>query len=309
MSDPRWSDLRHPADGARPAAVAGSFYPADAGRLGALVADLFTAAGRRPRPRPDAHRGLPLGILVPHAGLVFSGSVAAAGWACVRDDGDAPAPLTVVILGTNHTAGWLDGVGAWAAGAWATPAGEVAVDRTLAADVLALGPPFTDDPDSHRREHSIEVQLPLLAAVAPGARIVPLTVACGTARKATVAGTRLGRLLGERRAAGERLVLAVSTDMAHYPAAAACATVTERLVPPIASLDPEGLAALERALREAGIPDLACGMCGIEPAVLGLSALRAMGATAGTELAVATSADAGGPADRTVGYLAVRFDA
>jgi AmmeMemoRadiSam system protein B len=88
--------------------------------------------------------------------------------------------------------------------------------------------------------------------------------------------------------------------------------VTERLWPAIAAVDPLGLAREEAAVREAGVGGIrgvACGMCGIEPAVLGLAALRAMGASRGTLLAASNSADAGGPPDRTVGYLAVRFDA
>ncbi len=165
------------------------------------------------------------------------------------------------------------------------------------------------DRDAHRGEHSLEVQLPLLVAVAPGARIVPLAVSAGTGRRAIEAGERLGRLLAARRAAGDRIVLAISSDMAHYPPADACARATEALLPAILGLDAARLAALEEDMRVAGIRGLACGMCGIEPAVLGLAALRAMGATAGTVLAASTSADAGGPPDRTVGYLAVRFDA
>ena len=165
------------------------------------------------------------------------------------------------------------------------------------------------DRDAHRGEHSLEVQLPLLDAVAPGARIVPLAVSAGTGRRAIEAGERLGRLLATRRSAGDRIVLAISSDMAHYPPADACARATEMLLPAILGLDPASLAALEEDLRQARIRGLACGMCGIEPAVVGLAALRAMGATAGTALAASTSADAGGPRDRTVGYLAARFDA
>ncbi len=165
------------------------------------------------------------------------------------------------------------------------------------------------DRDAHRGEHSLEVQLPLLVEAAPGARIVPLAVSAGTGRPAIEAGARLGRLLAARRSAGERVVLAISSDMAHYPPADACARATETLLPAILDLDPAGLAAVEADMRLAGIHGLACGMCGIEPAVLGLAALRAMGAVSGTVLAAMTSADAGGPRDRTVGYLAVRFDA
>jgi hypothetical protein len=214
----------------------------------------------------------------------------------------------VVLLGTNHRAAWLDGVGAWDAGAWTVPTGEVEVAGELAAEVAVLGPPFMIDREAHRGEHSLEVQLPLLMAVTPGARIVPLAVSAGTGRRAVEAGERLGRLLAGRRAAGDRIVLAISSDMAHYPPADACARATEALLPAILGLDPTRLASLEQDMRVAGIRGLACGMCGIEPAVLGLAALRAMGAVSGEVLAASTSADAGGPPDHTVGYLAARFD-
>jgi AmmeMemoRadiSam system protein B len=314
----------------RPAAVAGSFYPSSHERLDELVAALYEAASQLPGAR-SAAPAPPLGLLVPHAGLVYSGVPAAAGWATLpapaaRDDAgqddaatgaatddDAVAPgLTVVILGTNHGAGWLDGIGAWDRGPWVTPADLVQVDHALTTEVVALGEPFTADPAAHIGEHSIEVQLPLLAVASPGARIVALAVASGTGERAVEAGERLGRLLAARRHAGDTVVLAISSDMAHYPAAAACEAVTERLWPAIAAVDPVRLAREEAAVRDAGVAGIrgvACGMCGIEPAVLGLAALRAMGASRGTLLAASTSADAGGPPDRTVGYLAVRFDA
>jgi AmmeMemoRadiSam system protein B len=298
MSGP---ELRRPA-------VAGSFYPADPDRLIELVEALVGAAGRVPGAAPvSAGSALPLGVLVPHAGLTYSGITAAAGWRSLAGHGGRPP--VIVILGTNHSAGWLDGVGAWEAGAWSTPSAVVPVHAELAHEIVALGGPFHVDHDAHRREHSIEVQLPLLAALEPDSPVVPLAVSCATGPRAIGAGERLGRLLGDRRAGGEPVVLAISTDMAHYPPAAECAAVTERLLPSILALDPAALAALEEALRGEGIPGLGCGMCGIEPAVLGLAALRAMGATGGTALAASTSADAGGPADRVVGYLAVRFDA
>ncbi len=311
----------------RPAAVAGMFYPALRGELRDLVDGLFAAASRLPDVRADtaSSRSLPTGILVPHAGLAYSGIVAAAGWSRLRSrrddahdtggarddvDGTGPVgPLTVVLLGTNHRAGWLGGVAAWDVGAWSTPVGEVAVDDPLAAAIVNLGPPFLADRRAHGGEHSIEVQLPLLQAVDPSARIVPLAVSAGNGARAITAGARLGGLLAAHRATGARIVLVISTDMAHYPAAGDCERATGVLLPPILTVDPLGLARREEALRDAGIAGLACGMCGIDPAVLGLAAMQALGATRGGILATATSADAGGPADRTVGYLAARFDA
>ena len=303
----------------RPMAVAGMFYPGEAGALRAMVDELVArAASAFPTPA-GLDPSLVAGILVPHAGLVYSGIVAAAGWrlllpspASLPSPAPLPAPVpsgpppTVVLLGTNHGAAWLDGVGAWNGGPWHTPLGDVAVDRQLTEAVIGLGEPFGADARCHLGEHSLEVQLPFVARLDPGARIVALSVGTGTSRRAVEAGERLGRLLAERRAAGEPILLAISSDMAHYPRAAVAERVTGALLPHLINLAPAALAAAEADLvrREPGV---SCGMCGIEPAVLGLAALRAMGTRPGVALAAATSADAGGDPRRTVGYLSVAF--
>jgi MEMO1 family protein len=297
----------------RPPAVAGLFYDDDPGRLGRFVDELL---GNAPAafPPSGAIADAPLaGILVPHAGLVYSGLVAATAWrllpAATGGGGAAGAAApTVVLLGTNHGAGWLTGVGAWDGGPWRTPLGDVKVDDELVGAVLAVGGPFEADRECHLVEHSLEVQLPFLRRVAPGARIVPLAVGTGTGARAIEAGERLGRLLTARRAAGDHIVLAISTDMAHYPRAEVAERITAALLPPIVARDPAGLAAGEARARRSE-PRTSCGMCGIEPAVLGLAALRAMGAGEGVPLAAATSADAGGDPGRTVGYLAVAYPA
>ena len=320
----------------RPMAVAGSFYPAGAGQLAATVDELVGAARVAfPPPAGLDPPGL-AGVLVPHAGLVYSGVVAAAAWRALlpasgpsggasassrgasassrgvpAPSPDAPAssepPTTIVLLGTNHGAGWLDGVGAWDGGPWRTPLGEVEIDRELTEAVVALGAPFAADARCHQGEHSLEVQLPFTRRLAPGARIVALSVGAGTGARAIEAGERLGGLLAARRTAGQDVVVAISSDMAHYPAADVAERVTATLLPSIVSLDGAGLARAEAATRrERGV---SCGMCGIEPTVLGLAALRAMGAAPGVPLAAATSADAGGDPRRTVGYLAVGFTA
>lgn len=300
--------------GTRPPAVAGMFYPDDPGELGALVDQLLGAAPTSDN-APNLGGSPPLaGILVPHAGLAYSGLVAAAAWrlAATPPDlvptGGMPS-LTIVLLGTNHGAGWLTGVGAWDRGPWWTPLGKVAVDDGLLAAVLALGVPFEADARCHLGEHSVEVQLPFVSRVAPSARIVALSVGAGRGSRAIAAGERLGALLAARRAAGERILLAISTDMAHYPAAPVSERITATLAPHILALDPGGLAAAESAVTFAGERGVACGMCGIEPAILGLAAMGAMGAQPGIRIAEATSADAGGDPRRTVGYLSAAFPA
>ena len=304
--------LTSPTPVVREPSVARSFYPASREWLASMVRELFAEARGSPGDSGRVSHALPAGLLVPHAGLVYSGIVAAAGWSRLTDTtGWHPRPAsppTIVVLGTNHGASWLHGVAAWDVGVWRTPLGDVQVDEELAGAIVNLGSPFLVDRDAHDGEHSIEVQLPLLQMAVPDARIVPLAVSAGTGPAAIEAGRRLGELLADRRAHGEAIVLAISSDMAHYPPAAACEEVTEAMLPPILAVDPADLAAREIAVRGARIPGLVCGMCGIQATVLGLAALRALGAMSATQVGTATSADAGGPPDRTVGYLAVRFD-
>lgn len=307
----------------RPPRVAGSFYPegpeALAREVERLLADAATAAlrpptdaiGRPPGPSPSGppDPGIParpsgpqLGALVPHAGLRYSGAVAALAWAGIGASAD-----TILIAGTNHFV-WLDGVGVWAGGAWETPIGDVEVDARWTAAILALGRPFVPAVREHAEEHSIEVQLPLVARACAGARIVPFLVSLGDCERTIEAGRRLGGLLGEAVARGERVVLVASSDLAHYPAERVARAVDERVLESLLALDARGLWRREEAIRADGLAGVACGMCGIEPAVFTVAALVAAGARRTTLLAHATSADApGGDPGRVVGYASVAF--
>jgi AmmeMemoRadiSam system protein B len=298
---PEQGDATHPqGEGARPPAVAGTFYPAQPEQLSTLVAALLAGATNVPRPAgatPDEV----LGLLVPHAGLAYSGAVAALAWALAGEI----APSTIVLAGTDHQAS-AAGVGVWTGGPWRTPLGDVAVDRELGLRIVGLGPPYAADLDAHFTEHSIEVQLPLLARACPDARIVPIAVSPRLQTHAE-AGTRLGRLLAECRAAGERVLLVASSDFAHYPPARICEDVDDQLLAPLLKLDGDGVGNLDRALGAANLPGLVCGMCGVDPVRLVLSALVEMGGRGGLLLGKATSADAGGDPRRTVGYAAAAF--
>jgi AmmeMemoRadiSam system protein B len=286
---------------ARTAAVAGSFYPARPSEL----ADLADACLDDPPVLAEP----PLGLLVPHAGLVFSGTIAGRAWGGLGLAWQAAGVEhdTVMIAGTNHFAGWIDGLAVWDGGPWQTPLGAVEVDGDLTARVIALGQGISAQRSAHAEEHSIEVQLPLLQRAAPGARIVPFLVADASPRTLDAA-QRLGVLLAEVRVAGDPVVLVASTDFAHYPSARRSEEVNRRLLEPICALDEAALGREEADLRRAGIPGLACGMCGIDPSRAVLAALRAAGATRATVLAQGTSADVPwGDSERTVGYASVAF--
>ena len=281
----------------RSPAVAGTFYPSDPAQLSALVDRLLADAARASQ--PDLDRTAVIGLLVPHAGLAYSGTIAALGWRLAADI----EPTAIVIAGTDHHA-QAAGVGVWLGGPWQTPLGDVPVDEDLGRRIAAFGPPFERDDEAHLLEHSIEVQLPLLARACPAAKIVPLAVS-PRLRTHSEAGRALGQLLDELRRDGERILLVASSDFAHYPPADICRDVDDQLLEPLLRLDADQLHRLDQSLASAGLPGLVCGMCGIDPATFVLAACDPMGGTRGELLGKATSADAGGDARRTVGYAAV----
>jgi AmmeMemoRadiSam system protein B len=264
------------------------------------VATLLAAAGRATRP-DGLDPAAVAGLLVPHAGLVYSGTIAALSWALAGEIG----PATIVLAGTDHQA-LARGVGVWTGGSWQTPLGDVPIDDDLSGTIAALGPPFAPDDAAHLGEHSLEVQLPLLARACPGARIVPMAVS-PRLRSHAQAGAMLGRLLAERRTAGESILLVASSDLAHYPPARVCEATDAELLEPLLRMEADALRDAETSVLLERRPGLVCGLCGIDPVRVALTALAEMGATRGILLGAATSADAGGDARRTVGYAAAAF--
>jgi AmmeMemoRadiSam system protein B len=182
----------------RPAAVAGRFYPDNRRRLVETVDRLLTAA------RPVDRRAQPVGIIVPHAGYVYSGPVAAAAYARLAE---SPATVErVVVLGPAHVVP-LAGCAVPAAGAFQTPLGPVPVD-TECCNALVRRPQVVRDDAPHAGEHAIEVQLPFLLRVLPGGwRLVPVVV--GQTEPSAVAD-----LL--ETAATPRALVVCSTDLSHY---------------------------------------------------------------------------------------------
>src|SRR5512136_550874 len=143
--------------------AAGTFYPADAKRLEASVKTLLDQAlpplGLRP-----------IALVVPHAGYVYSGLIAADGW---RQTEGQRYDL-VVLLAPNHTVAYFSGTAVFLGSGFRTPLGVVPVDEQAAAALLAADHECTSDPLPHEREHAIEVQLPFVQVALPGVPILPV---------------------------------------------------------------------------------------------------------------------------------------
>jgi AmmeMemoRadiSam system protein B len=282
----------------RPPAHAGSFYPADGRSLRELVDGLLADAERRVPGIPEATI---IGAITPHAGLVYSGAVAATAWTAIA----MADPTTIILVGADH-GGRAAGASVWTDGPWRGPAGEIAIDHGLAERIVALGPPFAADDAAHDDEHSIEVQLPFIARACPAARIVPVLIGSRSRDSAELTGAWLGRLVAGLRPDGERAVLVASSDLAHYPPEPLAREIDERVLQPILRLDGRELGRVEDEIRSSGRPGVACGVCGLEAIRCVLAAAEEAGASHGVLLAEATSADVpGADPGRTVGYAAV----
>jgi AmmeMemoRadiSam system protein B len=180
----------------RPPAVAGLFYPRDASELAGTVDRLVAAA---PAPAASGSRGrCPKAIIVPHAGYVYSGPIAASAFALVAPFADQIE--RVILLGPTHRV-FVDGLASPGAAKLATPLGEVEVDR----DAL-VGLP--ENPAAHAREHSLEVELPFLQRVLPRAKVAPLA---GSRATPAEVGALLARLYG-----GPETLFVISSDLSHY---------------------------------------------------------------------------------------------
>jgi AmmeMemoRadiSam system protein B len=180
----------------RKPAVAGCFYPEDRAELQAMVARMLNGAATTPGPAPKA-------LIVPHAGFVYSGAVAASAYA--RLSPYCERYRRVVLLGPSHRVA-VPGVATSSASAFRTPLGDVPLDRPLIESLGAQGVCRSDD--AHRLEHSLEVQLPFLQAVLPEFSLVPLAV--GAARPESVAA------LLETLWNGDGTLIVISSDLSHF---------------------------------------------------------------------------------------------
>ncbi len=278
----------------RPPAVAGQFYPDDAARLrGALDAYLASA-----RPATGVR---PIAIVVPHAGYLFSGQIAADGFAQAAGG----AYDTVVILGPNHTDAAFGGIGLYKGSGFRTPLGVAPIDTALAEALVKADPDVSWNDRVHEKEHSVEVQVPFVQRLFPAARILPVIVATQDPGVCARLGRALAGLLKGRRA-----LIVASSDLSHYPSAADARAVDRGTLETIAALDASAVARELGTARRRGIGGLVTGACGEAPILAAIAAARALGATRGRIVSYANAADsaAGDPA-RVVGYGAVAIAA
>lgn len=273
----------------RPAAVAGSWYPGTRAALQQEVDRLLEGAKV-----PRLHDVVAL--ISPHAGMMFSGGVAAHAYRALKDqeqDTDV-----IVLVGPSHYVGF-DGVAIYPQGGFETPLGVAEIDEEVAAALMAAAPLIRPHPSAHVREHSLEMQLPFVQRVL-AAKIVPMAIGYQIRPTIMALADALPRALKGRRA-----VIVASTDLSHYFGADRAEKLDSLVARFVGDFDPEGL------LNEfESYPEHERGRfvaCGGGAAIAAMIAARALGARAAHVLKYAHSGDISGDRSAVVGYLAAAF--
>jgi MEMO1 family protein len=265
----------------RKAAVAGRWYPGTERELARAVDGYLDQAGES----TAIDRSI-AAIIAPHAGLMYSGPIAAYAYRQVQNRGYDVA----FIVGPSHFVPF-EGVAIDLSDGFDTPLGVAELDRESASHLMAAASVVHEYPDAHGREHSLEMQLPFLKRVSPSTRIVPLLVGRQTPQTAGA----LARGLADA-ARGRGALLIASTDLSHYYDASTAARLDKVVLDRVAASDDEGL---ERELERR--PDHACGGAAV---VAVMRAARLLGARRATILKYGDSGDVSGDKTSVVGYLA-----
>jgi hypothetical protein len=266
-----FAPLRRPA-------VAGRFYPSDADKLSRAV-DEFA--------RPASEEFAACACLVPHAGYIYSGHVAGAVYASIT------IPQRIILVGPRHYPGGA-AMAINSAGSWRTPLGDVPIDAPLAESLKRACSNLREDETAHRREHSLEVQLPFLQRARPDFRFVPVLL--GTDRWSDL--EELGLALAAVIAAQpEPVLLIASSDMNHYEPDDVTRVKDKLAIDQFLAMDARGL---YDVVRREGIT-----MCGYAPAVSTLIAANRLDARRAELIRYATSGDINGDRDEVVGYAGI----
>jgi AmmeMemoRadiSam system protein B len=264
----------------RQPAVAGQFYSGSVDGLKKQVESCI---------EPDAVKEDAIGIVSPHAGYMYSGSVAGAVYSRIK------TPDTFIILGPNHH-GMGAEFGIMTDGVWRMPFGEVRVDSILAKELFKHSKHLEEDAFSHQREHSLEVQIPFMQYFSEDFQIVPISMRHyapepGFLKVCEEIGGEIAEVVSKVKS---RVTMVASTDFTHYEPQRVAELNDRAALDAITSLDAERLF---REIRERDI-----SMCGYAPVAVTITACRKLGATKAELVKYMTSGDTTGDYSAVVGY-------
>jgi len=262
----------------RQPAVAGQFYSSDPIQLRKDLSALIEISNQKIKTK---------GIISPHAGFVYSGSVAGKIYSQID------IPQTVLIIGPNHR-GSGESAALYPDGEWLTPLGSVAVNSRLNQLIKQHTPFVQFDTVAHEFEHSLEVQLPFIQYLRPDVTISALCLGHGEYRSLKEVGAGVAAAI---QAYGEDVLVVASSDMTHYESTESARQKDNMALERVLALDPEGLLNVCRSEH--------ITMCGVVPSAVMIVAGKQMGATSAEIIAYSTSGDVTGDNSKVVAYVAV----
>ena len=262
--------------------VSGQFYNSGPKQLAQEIQNYITKASVQTEKKVDI-------VIVPHAGYVYSGHVAAYGFKAVKEH----TYSTVVILAPSHFYGF-DGISIWEKGGFETPLGVVEVDEAFSKKLLSKHEKFTFDPRAFEREHALEVEIPFLQEIFKNFKIVPVVMGQPTLQVLDQFAAALQELIGER----EDVLIVVSTDLSHYHDDTTARKMDNNAMEAIKSLKAEEIYK-ECHLRTT------MEMCGCVPVTAAVLFANKKGLKQVDVLKYANSGDVSGDYDRVVGYTSV----
>jgi AmmeMemoRadiSam system protein B len=260
-------------------AVAGMFYPADPLALEREVMGYFERM-------PGKALGGPVrGVVAPHAGYMYSGQTAAAGYSHVQ----GKKFETVVIVAPSHR-DYFEGASVYSGDAYQTPLGVVPIDTDLRVTLLKCSDRIVAGEAGHRSEHAIEVQLPFLQAALGSFKLLPVVMGDQHRNLCFALASSLARM-----AEGKEVLFVASTDLSHYHAAKIADVIDSVTIARVRAFDCEGLMDdLESGAAEA---------CGGGPTVAVMAALHELGVKHMEVVHHCNSGDVAGDRQNVVGYL------
>jgi AmmeMemoRadiSam system protein B len=266
----------------RESVVSGQFYPNRSQDLRKMIEDF--------KPKGSS-KVCAKGIILPHAGYIYSGRVAVAAVSKVL------AKKRIIILGPNHT-GLGASFGLWPKGAWRIPFGEIKIDEELAQSILSAGSRIREDYECHLgdpsilEEHSIEVELPILYYFLGEFKFVPIACKMASLDMYREAASQIFEAV---KGIKDEVLLVASTDLTHYEPDSSARKKDRSAIEAIVNLDEKEL------LDKIAMQNIT--MCGVAPVAILISCLKKLGAKKSCVELYQTSGDSSGDYSAVVGYV------
>jgi len=265
--------------------IAGTWYPGHPDTLKRAVRELLDAD------EPATVEGELVALLAPHAGLRYSGGVAAAGYRLL----DRRRFDTAVLVGPSHHV-YFQGASVYDRGVFETPLGRMEIDEELASTIRETSKSMKVFREAHDREHSLEMQLPFLQVQSGTMKIVPILMGDQRRPNVEAVGDAISTALTKVR---RSVLLIASSDLSHYKSADVAARMDKRVAKLVEAFAPDELMSLLEEHHEHA--------CGGGPLVAVMRAARALGAASAKVLRYGDSGDVSGDKAEVVGYLSAAF--